>query len=110
MEVLGMEEPPGRVIGRIGRIVEETVDEAVQDHERRCHAIPPANNAPLEAIPFADIVLSDDELSHAIEMLREYDEDTVAARLDIPLPALQRTLADFRRRYGRFLYQRATTG
>lgn len=106
-----MDEPPGRVIARIGRIVEETVDEAVEAHERRCHAIPPPPRAPLTAIPFADVVVSDDQVSHAIELLDEnQDEGNVARSLGIPLPALQRALADYERRYGKFLYLRRTNG
>src|ERR1700730_1455122 len=83
-----MDEPPARLVLRIGRLVEETIEEAVDDHERRCPAIPPPDHSPLTAIPFADYIVSDDQLSHAIEMLEEYDEFAVAFRLGIPCPAL----------------------
>ena len=87
---------------------EETVDDAVEDHERRCHAIPPPDNSPLSAVPLPDVHPSDDELSHAIEMLDDHDEGAVAAQLGIPLPALQRGRADYGRRFGKFLHFRRT--
>jgi hypothetical protein len=103
-----MDEPPARLLVRIGRLVEQTVHDALDEHEHRCHAVPPPDRSPLTAIPFANFRVTDDELSHAIEMLEEQDEATVARRLGIPLPALQRALADYQRRFGGFLFKRAT--
>lgn len=111
-----MNEPPARAIASIThyvhQVAEDTAAEAVEDHERRCHAIPPPDRSPLTAIPFANYIVTDDQISHAIEMLTDDQEDCddvlVSRRLGIPLPALQRTLADYVRRHGRFLYRRAT--
>lgn len=105
-----MEEPPGRVIARIGRIVEETVTESVHNHEVRCHSVPPPNRAPVTAVPFAGMEVSDEQCSHAIEMLQDLDEVAVALRIGVPLPVLQLALADYERRFRMFLLQRATLG
>ncbi len=109
-----MHEPPARVLGSVTRYVvraaEDAAADAVQDHEHRCHAIPAPSSAPVTAIPFADVTVSDDQICHAIEMLIECDEMSVATRLGIPLPALQRVLADYQRRFGTFLVKRATSG
>lgn len=105
-----MDEPPARAVMRIGRLVEETVEDAVEEHERRCHAIPPPDRSPVTAIPFADFTVTDDQLSHAIELLEDYDVVAVAMRIGVPRPALERALADYHRRFGGFLFKRATTG
>lgn len=109
-----MDEPPARAIGTVTRYVhqvaEDTAVGAVEDHERRCHAIPPPDRSPITAVPFADYQISDDQVSHAIEMLQEHDEFQVAARMGIPLPALQRKLADYQRRHGDFIFKRSTVG
>ena len=105
-----MNEPPARPIGAVTRYVnqvaEDAATDAVADHERRCHAIPPPRRDPVTAIPWSHIELTDDQISHAIELLRDHDERAVAARMDVPLPALQRELADYDRRYGKFLHLR----
>lgn len=105
-----MDEPPARAIGSVTHYVHQVAEDAVEDHERRCHAIPPPDHSPITAVPFADYTVTDDQLSHAIEMLQDHDEFLVAFRLGIPLPALQRTLADYQRRHGQFIFRRATVG
>lgn len=109
-----MHEPPARAIGSVTRYVvqvaEDAAAEAVDDHEHRCHAIPPPRRDPVTAIPFADVEFSDDQVSHVIEMLADHDDTWVARRLGIPLMALQRALADYERRHGTFLFKRRTTG
>lgn len=42
------DEAPGRAIARIGRMIEETVDEAIGEHERKCFA--QSDEPPVRAI------------------------------------------------------------
>jgi hypothetical protein len=113
-----VEEPPGRAVAALGRIVEHTAKEIareeardeVGDHERRCHAIPPPDNSPISALPFANFKVDDDLLCHAIELLEDLDERSVAAQLGIPFPAFEQALAEYARRRGKFLQRRARIG
>ena len=100
-----MDEPPARVMLRIGRLV----DQAIQAHECRCHAVPPPDHSPVSSVPFPNVQPSDDLVCHAIELLHHdgLDEALVARLLDVPLPALLRALADYHSRYARFLRERA---
>jgi hypothetical protein len=107
----GMEEAPGRLIAQLGRAVETTAKyiahQEVEGHERRCHAIPPPDDSPITALPFADFRADDDTLSHAMEMLEEDDGRAVAAQLGIPYAAFEQVMVDYQRRRTRHLLQRA---
>lgn len=106
-----MDEPPARFLVRIGRAVEETIEDAIEDHERRWHAIPPARRGPLQAIPFPDLVLTDVQVAHARELLDESATiEEAAYMLDTPVSALERALAEYRPRWRRFLRDRETAG
>lgn len=104
---------PSGIVQAVGYAVEA----GVVAHESRMHppaerkrGIPPPNRKPITAIPYPDYEVDDDVLAHAVELLNEgMDLPMVAYSTEIPLPVLERHLAEYRRRYGRFLFERALT-
>jgi hypothetical protein len=102
-------------LARFAQSIAGVVQSGIRDHERRMHAperrrgIPPPNRRRLTDIPYPDYEVDDDVLAHAVELLNEgMDLPLVAYSLEIPQPALERHLAEYKRRYGRFLFERAT--
>lgn len=101
-----MNEPPVRAIARVGRIVEETVEDAIEEHENRMH-IPPPRRGRLTAIPFPGMSLNDVQTSKAREMLeRGASLEDVLLALDVPQSVLERALAEFKPAWRNFLAER----
>jgi hypothetical protein len=101
-------EEPFRFFREIGEVVEKTVGDALDEHVRDYHPRP-AKRGPLEAIPFADEEVPDKQMAQAIELLGrgEMTIAEVAARIDVPAPLLERSLAEYRPRWQRFLDRRS---
>lgn len=102
-----MDEPPGRLMAQIGRLVEDTIDDALEDHEERMH-IPPPRRGRVTAIPFPHLRLDDSQVCRAWEML-ELGATSVeaAAALDIPELVLERCLSEYQPAWRNFLAERA---
>lgn len=99
---------------RFARSIGDVVQAEIRDHEQRMHpperrrGIPPPNRRRLTDIPYPDYEVDDNVLAHAVELLNEGMElPLVAYSLEIPQPALERHLAEYKRRYGRLLFERA---
>src|SRR4051812_48247316 len=77
---------------------------------RRRPGVPTPDRRPLEAIPFADVVVTDNECRRIIEMMEEQGIDLYEAAETIgkPLLAIERALADYRFRWDDLLQSRAT--
>lgn len=84
----------------------EVIGEAIVEHEERFH-VPPPERGPLQAIPFADVTVSDIQVARALELLSSGSSIfDVAEVLGVPELALERKLAEFRPRWRRFLQDR----
>lgn len=105
-----MNEAPGRAVAKLGRMVEETVDEAIEDHELRMH-IPPPRRGRLTAIPFPGMHLSDVQTARAREMIElGAAVEEILAALDVPLSVLERALAEYKPAWRQFLDEREAGG
>lgn len=101
-----MEEAPGRAIARIGRMLEETVDEAIEDHVELMH-VPPARRGRVTAIPFPNLRLNDSQTCRAWEMMQLGASSTeAAAALDVPELVLVRALSEYQPAWRQFLAER----
>lgn len=101
-----MHEPPARAIAHIGRLVENTVDEAIEDHEQRMH-IPPPRRGKVTAIPFPNLRLDDSQVCRAWEMLTQGASiDEAAAALDMPTLVVVRCLSEYQPAWRNFLAER----
>jgi hypothetical protein len=88
----------------IGQVVEE----AIERHEERSH-IPPPRRGRVQAIPFPNIQLADVVVCHALELLATGSTLSEAAyAVGVPVPALERGLAEYRVAWRHFLEERAT--
>jgi hypothetical protein len=114
-----MDEVPGRSIARVSQMVRaamresvhevalEVAEQVIVDHERHTHHVPAPNRKRLTAIPFADVVISDEDLAKAVEMLEaRWEISDVAIALEQPLLALERHLAEFWPRWNEFVLNR----
>lgn len=104
-----------RLVG-LAQSLGDVVQAEIRDHEDRLHTsrplrpgVPPPNRRRLTSIPYPDYEVDDALLARAVELLTEgQDLGQVAHSLEIPTPALERHLAEYRGRFGHFLWQRAT--
>lgn len=105
-----MEEPPARVVYRLGRIVEETAEDvaadAVRDHEQRLH-LPAPERGPLTAIPFPHHRMADAQIARVREMLElGATTEEICLAVDQPVSVIERCMAEFKPRWRRFLSER----
>lgn len=86
----------------------EAIGHAITDHEEHFH-IPPARRGPLQAVPFADVVMNDAQVVRARELLENGATIFEAADIvGVPVSVVERELADFEPRWHRFLLARRT--
>lgn len=105
------DDAPHGFMEKVGHTMRTVAREEVARHERRKHALPPPNRAPLTAIPFADVKLADPEITRAVELLTNKRDpmtiEEVAYILECPVIVLERHLAEFRPRWRKLMFERS---
>lgn len=109
-----MDETATGLLRTIGDVVQDVVRDVVRDeivgHEDRFH-IPPPRKGRVQAIPFANVTVSDVQTSRAVEMLTTGSSlEEASLAVGVPIPALERALAEYRPAWRKFLHERETAG
>jgi hypothetical protein len=101
------EEPPAGRLYPLARMIGETVDEAIEEHEQR-HHIPPPRRGKVTSIPFPSMTLDDSQVCRAWEMMKlGASLEEAALALGVPDLVLVRCLHEYQPAWQQFLQERS---
>lgn len=91
------DEAPARLFNQFGRAVEC----AIHAHEERLHRLPEPRRDPIQAVPFANVRLSDTDMSEIIELAERegIDPRHAGRRLGFPVLVVERELPNYLARH-----------